>query len=117
VGEQLGINRDTLRGWVKQAIGDIPRPRPKPTITARQRHCTAGVRTATARDARSVREPRNGYPSRCGSSSWTRSTAVRPFRAVLRDLGLTSNRVWGLAKTDQEWSAALEAALTGARRL
>jgi hypothetical protein len=35
---------------------------------------------------------------------------------VLRDLGLTSNRVWGLAKTDQEWSAKLEAALTATRR-
>jgi hypothetical protein len=40
----------------------------------------------------------------------------QPFRTVLRDLGLTSNQVWGLAKTDREWSAALEAALTAARR-
>ena len=31
---------------------------------------------------------------------------------MLRDLGLTPNQVWGLAKTDQEWSAALDAALT-----
>ncbi len=42
--------------------------------------------------------------------------AGQPFQTVLRDLGLTSNQVWGLAKTDQEWSAALEAALTAARR-
>jgi len=34
--------------------------------------------------------------------------AGRPFRAVLSDLELTPNRVWGLAKTDDEWSAALE---------
>ena len=27
----------------------------------------------------------------------------QPFRTVLRDLGLTSNQVWGLAKTDQEF--------------
>jgi hypothetical protein len=40
----------------------------------------------------------------------------KPFRAVLTDLGLTSNQVWGLTKTDEEWSAALEAALTTARR-
>jgi hypothetical protein len=40
----------------------------------------------------------------------------RPFRKVLRDLGLTSNQVWGLTKTDQEWSKQLEAALTAARR-
>jgi hypothetical protein len=42
--------------------------------------------------------------------------AGRPFRQVLRDLGLTSNQVWGLTKTDPEWSAALEAALRITRR-
>jgi hypothetical protein len=36
----------------------------------------------------------------------------QPFRAVLRDLGLTSNQVWGLTKTDSGWSEKLEAALT-----
>jgi hypothetical protein len=40
----------------------------------------------------------------------------QPFRAVLRDLDLTPNHVWGLTKTDDDWSAALEAALTAARR-
>jgi hypothetical protein len=35
---------------------------------------------------------------------------------VLRDLGLTSNQVWGLTKSDQEWSAQLEAALLATRR-
>jgi hypothetical protein len=30
--------------------------------------------------------------------------AGQPFRTVLRDLGLTSNRAFGLARTDQEWS-------------
>jgi hypothetical protein len=38
------------------------------------------------------------------------------FSTVLRDLGLTSNQVWGLTKTDDEWSAALETALTATRR-
>ena len=42
--------------------------------------------------------------------------AGRSFRQVLRDLGLTPNQVCGLTKTDDEWSAALEAALTAARR-
>ena len=28
----------------------------------------------------------------------------QPFRTVLLDLGLTPNQVWGLTKTDQEWS-------------
>jgi hypothetical protein len=30
----------------------------------------------------------------------------KPFRTVLRELNLTSNQVWGLTKTDEEWSAA-----------
>jgi hypothetical protein len=42
--------------------------------------------------------------------------AGQPFRRVLRDLGLTSNQVWGLTKIDDEWSAALDAALTATRR-
>jgi hypothetical protein len=35
---------------------------------------------------------------------------------VLRDLGLSPNQVWGLTKIDNEWSAALDAALTATRR-
>jgi cytidylate kinase len=42
--------------------------------------------------------------------------AGQPFRTALRDLGLTSNQVWGLAKTDQEWSEKLDKALTATRR-
>jgi hypothetical protein len=38
------------------------------------------------------------------------------FRTVFRDLGLTSNQVFGLARADEEWSSALEAALTASRR-
>ena len=41
----------------------------------------------------------------------------KPFRTVLRELCLTSNQVWGLAKTDPEWSEKLEAALTASRRV
>jgi hypothetical protein len=42
--------------------------------------------------------------------------AGQPFRQILRDLGLTSNQVWGLTKTDELWSTALDAALMAARR-
>lgn len=42
--------------------------------------------------------------------------AGRAFRSVLRDLNLTPNQVWGMAAVDQQWSAALEAALTAKRR-
>jgi hypothetical protein len=31
-------------------------------------------------------------------------------------MGLTSNQVWGLAKTDHEWLAALDNALNATRR-
>jgi hypothetical protein len=41
--------------------------------------------------------------------------AGQPFRSLLRDLGVTPNQVWGLTKTDQEWSAALEDALIASR--
>jgi hypothetical protein len=41
--------------------------------------------------------------------------AGQPFRMVLRDLGLTSNQVWGLAKADQEWSEMLDTAWTATR--
>lgn len=40
----------------------------------------------------------------------------QPFRTVLRDLGLTPNQVWGLAKTAQEWAEKLDTALNAARR-
>jgi hypothetical protein len=38
--------------------------------------------------------------------------AGEPSRSVVRDLRLTPNQVWGLTKTDERWSAAVEAALT-----
>jgi hypothetical protein len=42
--------------------------------------------------------------------------AGKPFRPILRELELTSNQVFGLARADEEWSDALEAALTATRR-
>jgi hypothetical protein len=42
--------------------------------------------------------------------------AGQPFRQVLSGLELTSNQVWGLTNTDDEWSAAREVALTTTRR-
>jgi hypothetical protein len=43
--------------------------------------------------------------------------AGKPFRTALRDLGLAPNQVWGMTKTAEEWSTALEAALTASRRV
>jgi hypothetical protein len=42
--------------------------------------------------------------------------AGQPFRNAIWGLGLTSNQVWRLARTDTEWSVALEAALTATLR-
>src|SRR4029453_17391605 len=42
--------------------------------------------------------------------------AGQPFRTTLRDLGLTPNQVWGLARTDGEWPAARGAAPTATPR-
>jgi hypothetical protein len=40
----------------------------------------------------------------------------KPLRQAIRDLRLTPNQVWGLTKTDDRWAAALDIALTTARR-
>jgi hypothetical protein len=42
--------------------------------------------------------------------------AGQPLLELRRGLGLTSNQMWGFARTDEEWSIAMEAALTATRR-
>jgi hypothetical protein len=42
--------------------------------------------------------------------------SCQAFGAVLRDLNLASNQVWGLTRTAEEWSAALEVAMNATRR-
>ena len=32
--------------------------------------------------------------------------ASQPFRQVLSDLGMTPSQMWGLARTDEEWSSS-----------
>jgi hypothetical protein len=59
---------------------------------------------------------KSGSPTTYGGSCCMRIYAENPFREALRDLGLTSNQVWGLTMTDEEWSTALDAALTTTRR-
>jgi hypothetical protein len=41
---------------------------------------------------------------------------VAPKDRATNCSSLTANQVWGLTKTDQEWSEVLEAALTATRR-
>lgn len=66
--------------------------------------------------ARGELERRSAYRSRVRRQLLDGIYAGQPFRTVLRDLGLTSNQVFGLAETDEEWSTTLEAALTASRR-
>ena len=42
--------------------------------------------------------------------------AGQPFRQIRSQAKITQYQVWGLTKTDEEWSTALEAALTATRR-
>jgi hypothetical protein len=72
--------------------------------------------TTTWREPGGGRERSSGCESNFGNNFSTRSTPVSPFRQALGDLGLTANQVWGLTKTDEEWSEQLEAALTATRR-
>jgi hypothetical protein len=72
--------------------------------------------------------PRTTLPgpgtSPSAEAATSRSAAAAPRRHLqrsavpdgARDLGRTSNQVWGFTKTNQEWSERLEAALTATRR-
>ena len=76
---------------------------------------SAAERTATPRGH--LREPpSSGSRLRRGKRLLDGIYAGQPFWSLLRDPGLTPNQVWGLNKTDDEWSAALEAALRATRR-
>jgi hypothetical protein len=66
--------------------------------------------------ARGRRKVQQRLPSDVRQQLLDEIDKARPFRTVLRDPGLTSNQVFGLAKTDEEWSRALETALTATRR-
>ena len=45
----------------------------------------------------------------CAACNVTTIYAGRPFRATVIDLCRSSNQVWGLAKTDEHWEAAVMA--------
>jgi hypothetical protein len=77
--------------------------------------CAVG-RTETTERARGRARAQQPLPVELRQQLLNAIYAGQPFRTVLRDLGLTSNQVWGLTKTDKEWSATLETALTTMRR-
>jgi len=88
------------------------------TLTRWLEGCDCGrCRTAQndAARARFRRKAQERLPAEMRQQLLNAIYGGRAFRTALRELGLTSNQVWGLTKTDEEWSAALEAALTAAR--
>jgi hypothetical protein len=133
-----GVSPFVVRRWISQGVLDEPpwtldevqkardtqHPDPRSQAahgsTARWNEgCScATCRTAHSDDARTRKRAR--AQARLSVEARRRLLAAiydgQPFRAIVRDLGLTSNQVWGLTKTDEEWSAALEAALTASRR-
>jgi hypothetical protein len=60
-------------------------------------------------------ERKRGCLSRNAGNSWRSSTAASPL-GLCSHLSLTPNQVRGLTKTHEEWSTALEKALTATRR-
>ena len=60
-------------------------------------------------------ERKRGCRSRNAGNSWRSSTAASPL-GLCSHLSLTPNQVRGLTKTHEEWSTALEKALTATRR-
>jgi hypothetical protein len=77
---------------------------------------SAGRHTATPSEPGDKPEHGSGSPSRSWQQLLDGVYGRRPFRTVIRDLELTPNQLWGLTKTDQEWSEKLEAALTATRQ-
>jgi hypothetical protein len=50
------------------------------------------------------------------ASSFSPSYSLATFHAVLRDLGITANLVWGRARRDPDWAADFDAVLLATRR-
>ena len=127
-GSPSGCSR-SRRGRFSNSTGCVISPIPSGVavalglLTARWPAGTRGVAAQYAGQCKAMPlenavepERRLAYLLRCGSNSWQPSTRANRFGRCSVILGLTSNQVWGLTKTDPEWSAALEAALTAARR-
>jgi hypothetical protein len=105
-------------------VNDAAEPRPWPQAPhgtrARWSHgCGCPQWPASAkRHWTGIRASEGTGPAPGGGAAAAPGRRLRrqPFRTILRDLGLTPNQVWGLTKTDEQWTSALETALTAARR-
>ena len=129
-----GVSPFVLRTWISQgvlaqppwtleqlhAVRDAQDPGPRSQAphgtTARWNDgCSCATCRTAHRDIARVRKRANAQerlPAAVRQEVLDGIYAGRPFCTVLRDLGLTPNQVWGLTKTDQDWSEKLDAALT-----
>jgi hypothetical protein len=133
-----GVSPFLVRRWVSQGVlaeppwtprqlqdaGDMQDPGPRSQAahggTARRNQgCACAVcRRAHSNDARVRTRAKAAarLPVEIRQQLLDAICTGKPFRLALRDLALTPNQVWGLAQTDEAWSAALEAALMATRR-
>ena len=121
-GAGLGFDLDRVPAGAKVRDTQHPGPRSQAAhgSTARWNEgCACAVcRQAHGNDARVRKRTRAQarLPADVRQQLLDAIYAGQPFRGALRDLALTSNQVWGLTKTDEEWSTSLEAALMATRR-
>ena len=94
-----GVSPPVVRRWL--TLGLIPGP----PWTTQQLH---EVRDLTDPQGRGRARAQQRLPVEMRQQLLDAIYGGHPFRMVLRDLGLTSNQVWGLAKTDREWAEKLD---------
>jgi hypothetical protein len=116
------------RPWTLQQLHNV-RDMTDPQARRRGPKVTHGTMTRWNEGCScTLARPRTTLPgpgtSPSAEAATSRSAAAAPRRHLqrsavpdgARDLGRTSNQVWGFTKTNQEWSERLEAALTATRR-
>jgi hypothetical protein len=133
-----GVTRFAVRAWIDRGllpeppwtaqqlrqVSDIAEPRPGPRAPhgtrARWSHGCGCPQYRQAQNdtgrAYGRAKAQDRLPAELRQQLLDALYAGQPFRAAVNDLALTPNQVWGLTKTDQEWSAVLDAALIATRR-
>jgi hypothetical protein len=100
------------------AVGlEVRRPRTAPWCDMRKAVAATGAaqRKMIGRGTGNERRQAPVSLSRL-ASSFSPSYSLATFHAVLRDLGITANLVWGRARRDPDWAADFDAVLLATRR-
>ena len=137
--EACGVTQTAIRRWIAYGRLDGPpwtlqqlvRIRDAPGSRARGVHagdgtlsryaegcscdlCRAAQSDSARERARAKADAR--FPEEVRQQLLDGRRAGRLFQAVLDDLDLTPNQVWGMARRDSEWAADLDAVLLATRR-